>query len=541
MDNAQGQPSTIAAAMGGSATLALGVVSLLLLLISLFGVLWFVLNQQNQAATRADHISRAVTQAHNLLRGVEDMVVADDQAAPRALATEALSKLSTMQSTLESLVVDGKQTIDFREVQTRATAFLGMKNVSVSNSEAMATLKQASTQVARLHEALMRDEVQSRSRAADAARLTHLLLLVAAAASIIGTALIFWMFHRRVTRPLGRAVAVAERISGGDLSQTISTDQAGEVTRLMVALDTMQGRLAQLALNVRENARAVADAAVQVSAGSGNLSGRTEQQATTLEQTAASMEQVTGSARDSAANSRRANDIAREAVAAAHGGGQVVQSAVEKINLIQDSSRKISEVISVIDGIAFQTNILALNAAVEAARAGEQGRGFAVVAGEVRALAQRCATAAREIKALIGDSAAHVETGTALIHEAGGAMKKIVTANEGVVSVIADIAAAMGNQAGSIEKINSAIAQLEAVTQQNAALVEQTAAAADMMRQRAQTLQDLTYRFKLATGHTTEPVAETAEPPLTEPTDFASLSAPAPITLPEPHAAALPR
>jgi methyl-accepting chemotaxis protein len=274
----------------------------------------------------------------------------------------------------------------------------------------------------------------------------------------------------------------------------------------------MQRRLARLAQEVRETAGTVAESAVQVSAGSANLSSRTEEQATTLEETAASMEQVTASARDSAANSGRANDIAQKAVAAAHGGGKVVDSAVDKINAIQESSRKIAEIIGVIDGIAFQTNILALNAAVEAARAGEQGRGFAVVASEVRALAQRSATAAREIKALIGASASHVEAGTALIHQAGGAMKHIVTANEEVVKVIAAIASAMADQAGSIEQINNAITQLETVTQQNAALVEQAAATAESMRDRAQALQDLTHRFKLAGGAAAHMAPATAAP-----------------------------
>jgi methyl-accepting chemotaxis protein len=505
--NAQTRTTAIGSSAAGSTTLAAGVIAVLLLLIGLFGVLWFTLDRQNQAVRRADVYNSAVTEIQKLLRGVEEMTVTEGAPASRALATEGLNQLVAAQSSLDTGALAGRAHVDFDAFRAHAAAFIAEKDVSVSNTAAIKALGVVTTEGGKLRDALVRDEIQARAYARHAATLTRILLLCAALISIVSTAFIFWVFFRRVAAPLRRAVAVAERISGGDLSRPISAAGAGEAAPLMTALDAMQQRLSQLALQVRDTTRTVVESATQVNSGNNDLSARTQEQASTLEQTAASMEQIASSAREVADNTKRADEISQKAVAAARTGGTVVANTVEKFNRIQDSSRRIAEIIGVIDGIAFQTNILALNAAVEAARAGEQGRGFAVVATEVRALAQRSATAAREIKTLITTSADHIKSGTALIHDTGGAMTNIVASNEEVVDVIGRIAAATAEQANGIEQINHALTQMENTTQHNAAIVEQTAATADTMRAQAHGLQQLVERFKLAAGADT-PAAE---------------------------------
>jgi methyl-accepting chemotaxis protein len=368
----------------GGKTLAAGVIAVLLLLIGLFSVLWFTLDRQNQAVLRANLYNGAVMEIQKLLRGVEEMAVTEGAPGSRALATEGLNQLVAIQSSLDPGAFN-RAGVDFDGFRARTAAFIAEKDVSVSNTASIKALGIVTAEGGKLRDALVADEVKARANAQRSATLTRVLLGCAALISIASTAFIFWVFFRRVAGPLRRAVAVAERISGGDLSLAISAENAGEATPLMAALDTMQRRLSRLALQVRETTSAVVDSATQVNSGNNDLSSRTQHQASTLEQTAASMEQIASSAREVADNTQRADAISQKAVAAARTGGTVVANTVEKFNRIQESSRRIGEIIGVIDGIAFQTNILALNAAVEAARAGEQGRGFAVVAAEVRA------------------------------------------------------------------------------------------------------------------------------------------------------------
>jgi methyl-accepting chemotaxis protein len=268
----------------------------------------------------------------------------------------------------------------------------------------------------------------------------------------------------------------------------------------MRALGKMSANLEKAVTKIREGTDSITSASGQIASGNADLSQRTEEQASSLEETASSMEELTSTVKQNADNARQANQLAAGASAVAVKGGEVVGQVVSTMSSINESSRKIVEIISVIDGIAFQTNILALNAAVEAARAGEQGRGFAVVASEVRSLAQRSAAAAKEIKGLITDSVSKVDDGTKLVGEAGKTMDEIVSSVKRVTDIMAEIAAASQEQSSGIEQVNQAVMQMDEVTQQNAALVEEAAAAAESMQEQAQSLTQAVSVFKLANG-----------------------------------------
>ena len=327
------------------------------------------------------------------------------------------------------------------------------------------------------------------------ARLTSILLLVINIALGIGLAL--WV-ARVVSAPLRQAVSVATAVAGGDLTRVIEVDSACETGQLMGALRDMTGHLQHLVSQVRGGTDTIATASAEIAAGNQDLSSRTEQQASSLEETASSMEELTSTVKQNADNARQANQLAQSASGIAIKGGDVVGQVVGTMSSINESSRKIVDIISVIDGIAFQTNILALNAAVEAARAGEQGRGFAVVASEVRNLAQRSAAAAKDIKSLINDSVEKVEAGSHLVNEAGATMNEIVSSITRVTDIMSEITSASAEQSEGIEQVNTAIAQMDQVTQQNAALVEQAAAAAEAMQEQAARLSEVVGVFKLS-------------------------------------------
>ena len=306
-----------------------------------------------------------------------------------------------------------------------------------------------------------------------------------------------WMIGRTITVPLRYAVKVATRVSEGDLTADISVRSRDEAGELMQALKNMNGNLLRIVTQVRSGTESINSASKDIATGNQDLSARTEQQASSLEETASSMEELTATVRQNADNARQANQLAISAADVAVRGGGVVSQVVATMADINTASRKIVDIISVIDGIAFQTNILALNAAVEAARAGEEGRGFAVVATEVRSLAQRSAAAAREIKALIGDSVQKVQTGSDLVGHAGATMHEVVESIGRVTAIMAEITAASNEQSAGIEQVNQAIAQMDQATQQNAALVEEAAAASEAMHDQSQRLSAAVSEFKL--------------------------------------------
>ncbi|MEX5746828.1 methyl-accepting chemotaxis protein [Massilia sp. X63] len=332
------------------------------------------------------------------------------------------------------------------------------------------------------------------------------------AAAVLLGALLSWMLTRGITRPIRAAVQAAETVAAGDLSSRIAADTRDETGALLRALGNMNDSLVKIVTEVRNGTDTIATGSAEISAGNLDLSARTEQQAGALEETAASMEELTTTVRQNADNARQANQLAITASNVARDAGSVVDQVVTTMGSINDSSRKIVDIIGVIDGIAFQTNILALNAAVEAARAGEQGRGFAVVASEVRTLAQRSAAAAKEIKTLIGDSVEKVEAGTRLVDQTGETMEQVVSSIQRVTDIMAEIASASQEQTGGIEQVNQAIGQMDQVTQQNAALVEESAAAAASMQEQAARLAQVVGVFKLAAGHTASPAAPAVSP-----------------------------
>lgn len=310
------------------------------------------------------------------------------------------------------------------------------------------------------------------------------------------TAGAFWMV-RAIRTPLEQVNRLAAAIAQGDLSQDIRTHRTDEFGELMQSFARMNESLAVMVAKVRSGTDSIALASAEIASGNNDLSHRTESTSGDLQATASSMEELTVTVRQSAENARQASELASSASAVAERGGTMVKGVVTTMEAINTSSRRISDIISVIDGIAFQTNILALNAAVEAARAGEQGRGFAVVASEVRSLAQRSAEAAREIKSLIGNSVETVDVGMGLVANAGTTMNDIVQSVQRVTDVVNEITAAASEQSGGIATVNSAIANLDEMTQQNAALVEQSAAAAQSMQEQAQQLAEAVAQFKL--------------------------------------------
>ncbi len=322
--------------------------------------------------------------------------------------------------------------------------------------------------------------------------------IVGVLAGLVAVAISAYFLLAAISHPLHFVLTQFEAIGNGDLSTQIKAKSNDEMGQLLTGLENMRQNLVQTVTIVRQGSSSIAVSSGEIATGNMDLSARTENQAASLEETASSMEELTSTVQQNADNARQANTLALKASGVASKGGQVVGDVVHTMNSIKDSSKKIVDIIGVIDGIAFQTNILALNAAVEAARAGEQGRGFAVVASEVRSLAQRSASAAKEIKELINDSVSKVETGSRLVDDAGHTMDEIVVSIKGVADIMAEITAASAEQSDGIAQVNIAITKMDEAVQQNAALVEEAAAAAGSMQEQANNLNQAVSIFKLS-------------------------------------------
>ena len=450
----------------------------------------------------------------NITLAITSVVVAPTEAlvqAELAKIGEARKKYGAAKETLQKKISTDKETALMAELDAalKAGAPLNNKVIELRNAgqtdEAIAFLtQQAAPSLKRVLGALDSLVAYEGEQAAQAATDAETLsasarasMLALGSVAVLLGAFVAWIITRSITQPINAAVSVAETVASGDLSSHIVVNSGDETGRLLGALKAMNTSLLGVVAQVRNGTDAISTASSEIAAGNLDLSSRTEEQASSLEETASAMEELTSTVKQNADNARQANQLAKSASEVAVRGGSIVSQVVDTMGTINASSRKIVDIIGVIDGIAFQTNILALNAAVEAARAGEQGRGFAVVATEVRTLAQRSTAAAKDIKDLIQASASTVDLGHAQVSQASATMDTVVASVQQVSTIMAEIAQASDEQRSGIEQVNQAIAQMDQVTQQNAALVEEAAAAADALQEQAQELNQVVGVFKL--------------------------------------------
>ncbi len=437
----------------------------------------------------------------------------DDPEIKRLLSPQleaSTKRISELQKQVEGMLqTEGAKAL-FKNVTAKRQAYIDVRNAAIERKKA-GKLEEAQQlvdsamvpaidayvlSIQKLVEHFIRDVEASAAEAAANAALGRNAMIGAAIVGLLLGLALAWSITRSITGPLARATGVADALARGDLTQHVESRSQDELGRLLQALGNTVRQLARMVAEVKGSSDTIGTATGEIAAGNADLSQRTEEQASSLEETASSIEEITSTVKLNAENAAEANRLAIGASEVAVKGGKVVGEVVDTMSSINESSKKIVDIIGVIDGIAFQTNILALNAAVEAARAGEQGRGFAVVAGEVRSLAQRSAAAAKEIKALIGDSVDKVGAGTKLVDDAGKTMEEIVVAVKRVTDIMAEITAASREQSAGIEQVNQAITQMDEVTQQNAALVEQAAATAEALADQAQQLNGAVAAFK---------------------------------------------
>ena len=450
---------------------------------------------------------------NTLLRG------AQDQASFEKYQSAFVAQSKKTQSLLEELIVslptvgmDNKDAIQTKllHADLEQRYLLALKDFRIGEVASAQLVDQKVSGIDRLptrmiddlvsnvleHTVQLHNKIEASNQAAY--QRTRLLLAISMLVALItGSTITFWLV-RSITRPLAEAVKIAQTVAAGDLQTQIVVKGRDETALLMTALKEMNGNLTRIVSDVREGTETIATASAQIALGSQDLSSRNEAQASALEETAASMEELTSVVKKNADNARHASDIALTATSAAQQGGNVVEEVVQTMGEIHQFSHQISNIISVIDSIAFQTNILALNAAVEAARAGTEGRGFAVVASEVRALSQRSAAAARDIKSLIDSSVNRINAGNALVTRAGEAMEHIVENVQRVSSLVAEISLASGEQSAGIDQVNLAVTQMDSATQQNASLSQQSTVAAQSLQSQAENLLESVSVFKLA-------------------------------------------
>jgi len=393
--------------------------------------------------------------------------------------------------------IDAEIAKPFKDAMAQALAFNSEGAAKVISEKIDPLNQQALGQIDKLVEAEQAIAEHVQDDVVSSAKKETYILYAIGLITLAGGIVFAWFLTKSITAPLIDAVAIAQRVAAGELDSNVKVMGKDEISDLLLALKEMDDSLVKIVSEVRDGTEAIATASAEIASGNADLSSRTESQASSLEETASSMEELTDTVKQNAENARQANQLVVSASDFAAKGGKVVGQVVTTMGSIKDSSRKIVDIIGVIDGIAFQTNILALNAAVEAARAGEQGRGFAVVAAEVRNLAQRSAGAAKEIKALIGDSVEKVDVGSKLVDEAGRTMDEMVTSVKHVADIMSEITAASQEQSAGIGEVNVAITQMDEMTQQNAALVEQAAAAAESMQEQAAMLAQAVSVFKL--------------------------------------------
>jgi methyl-accepting chemotaxis protein len=514
--------------------LGFGLVLVLLLLVAILGVFnMSTIHAKldrivNENAVKTEMVGQMSNAVHVVARVSRSVVLLSDDAAIRTELEKVTKERASYNAALEQLarMPATQKGLEIRE------RIVGLQKIArplndqvfelaLANKDEEATnilMKQAGPATQRWQEAM--DEyaaLQKATNQSDAAEAStayqraRTLMLVLSGLAIVVGAVAAARIARSLLRQLGGepdyAAEIAGRIAAGDLTVVVDT-KGNDSHSMLHAMKLMRDALARIVAEVRVGTETIASASTEIASGNQDLSARTEQQASSLEETASSMEELTSAVRANNDNARQANQLAQSASAVAQQGGQVVSQVVDTMGAINDSSRKIVDIIAVIDGIAFQTNILALNAAVEAARAGEQGRGFAVVASEVRTLAQRSASAAKEIKELIGDSVEKVEIGSKLVEQAGQTMEQVVTSVRRVTDIMSEISTAGDEQSAGIEQINQAVSEMDTVTQQNAALVEEAAAAAEAMQQQAANLERVVSVFRLdAMQRTTAPVA----------------------------------
>jgi methyl-accepting chemotaxis protein len=468
-------------------------------------------------ANTALHESQQADMMHDAIRG--DVLLAWNGAAHKSAAQitegetglkEHAEEFERAMSVLDTLPLSPPAREAFRTAQPLVRSYIEVARSSIAQTRTQGADAQASLAVLQkafaelevrmgeLSDAIQANGDAVKAQAQQRIAWSNSAIVAALVAALVLTALAALWLARRMELPMADAVRLAQGLAQGDLTARVQSSGNAETVQLLEAMATMQASFSTIVRNVKAGADNVSTASEEIAQGNNDLSARTEEQASALEQTAASMEELSSTVRQNADNARQGNQLAQGASAVAMKGGEVVGQVVETMKGINESSRKIADIISVIDGIAFQTNILALNAAVEAARAGEQGRGFAVVAGEVRSLAQRSAEAAKEIKALIGTSVQRVEQGTALVDQAGATMAEVVASIRRVTDIMGEISAASSEQSSGVSQVGDAVTQMDQATQQNAALVEQSAAAADSLKVQAQQLVQSVAVFRLS-------------------------------------------